>query len=113
MTRLLWKVRDRMRDLLQVHGTSATKQRLWNTEFARGHWDGLDTTTDDCVYLRIEKSANRGSILDLGCSSGSTANELDEGSYNEYIGVDISGVATAKAEKRTEANGSAHRRRVL
>jgi SAM-dependent methyltransferase len=65
------------------------------------------------VYSRIEKAAHGGSILDLGCGSGSTANELDEESYGEYVGVDISEVAIAKAQKRTEANGRVHKCRFL
>jgi SAM-dependent methyltransferase len=113
MAELLRKVHDRMRDLLQTHGTSFTKQRLWDTEFAKGRWDPLDTTADDCVYSRIERSANGGSILDLGCGSGSTANELDGNSYGEYIGVDISEVAIARAQRRTEANGRAHKCKFL
>jgi SAM-dependent methyltransferase len=113
MAELLRRVRDRMRDLLQTHGTSATKQRLWDTEFANGRWDVLDTTADDCVYSRIEKAVNGGSILDLGCGSGSTANELDEHSFGEYTGVDISEVAVAKAQRRTEANGRAHKCKFL
>ena len=113
MAKLLRKVRDKMRDLLQTHGPRATKQRLWDTEFAKGRWDVLDTTVDDCVYARIERSAKGGSILDLGCGSGSTANELDVDSYREYIGVDISEVAIVKAQKRTEANGRAHKCKFL
>jgi 2-polyprenyl-6-hydroxyphenyl methylase/3-demethylubiquinone-9 3-methyltransferase len=107
MAKIVRKVRDRMRDLLQTHGTSAVKQKLWDTEFARGRWDVLDTTMDDCVYSRIEKAAKGGSILDLGCGSGNTPNELGGDSFSEYIGVDISEVALEKAQKRTEANGRA------
>jgi SAM-dependent methyltransferase len=113
MAELLRRVRDRVRDLLQTHGTSATKQKLWDGEFANGRWDVLDTTTNDCVYSRIERAANGGSILDLGCGSGSTVNELDESSFSEYVGVDISEVAIAKAQRRTEANGRAHKCRFL
>ena len=113
MAELLRRVRDRLRDLLQTHGTSATKQKLWDGEFTNGRWDVLDRTTDDCVYSRIERAANGGSILDLGCGSGSTANELDESSFGEYVGVDISEVAIAKAQRRTEANGRAHKCRFL
>src|SRR5271165_6033684 len=113
MAELLRKARDRMRDLLQTHGTLATKQRLWDTEFAKGRWDVLDTTPDDCVYSRIERSANGGSILDLGCGSGNTANELDGNSFGEYIGVDISEVAIDKAQRRTEANDRAHKCRFV
>lgn len=99
------KVRDRFRDLLQTHGSSRTKQRLWDEEFANGRWDCLDSTANDCVYSRIERWANGGSILDLGCGSGSTANELDSNAFREYIGVDISEVALSKAQQRTAENG--------
>ena len=48
--------------------------------------------------------ASNGSILDLGCGSGSTGNELDPAAYERYVGVDISDVAIAKAQQRTEEN---------
>lgn len=103
----LRRVKDRFRDLLQTHGSSKTKQRLWDEEFSNGRWDILDTTTDDCVYERIERWAKGGSILDLGCGSGNTANELEIGAFREYIGVDISESALSKARARTEGNGRA------
>ncbi len=87
MSVLIRKVKDRFRDLLQTHGSSKTKQRLWDTEFATSRWDCLDTTTDDCVYPRLERWVKGGSILDLGCGSGSTANELDGSAFGEYTGV--------------------------
>ena len=98
----LHKARDRFRALLQTHGSAKPKQRLWDTEFANGRWDCLDTTTDDCVYSRLESWGKGGSILDLGCGSGSTANELTESAFSEYIGVDISEVAIEKAQERTD-----------
>jgi SAM-dependent methyltransferase len=101
----LRKIRDRFRDLQQTHGSSQTKQRLWDEEFASGRWDCLDSTAEDCVYERIERWAYGGSILDLGCGSGSTANEMEGDTFSHYIGVDISEVAVAKAQKRTEENG--------
>jgi SAM-dependent methyltransferase len=102
-----------MRDLLQTHGSGETKRRLWDAEFGKGRWDCLDTTADDCVYSRIEKATLGGSILDLGCGSGSTANELRADAYSEYVGVDISSVAIDKALKRTKENGRAHKCRFL
>ncbi len=45
-----------------------------------------------------------GSILDLGCGSGSTGNELSGTAYQVYTGVDISDVALENAKKRTEEN---------
>ncbi len=61
-------------------------------------------TPDDCVYPYVEKHAKRGSILDLGCGSGSTANELASDTYREYVGVDISDVAISKAINVTKEN---------
>ncbi len=84
---------------------------LWNAEFSQARWDCLDTTVGDCVYSYIEKAATGGSILDLGCGSGSTANELSANTYRDYTGVDISDVAIDKARKRTEKNGRADKSR--
>lgn len=98
------KARGALRGLLQAYGTRHIKKRLWDVEFSKGRWDCLDRTPDDCVYPYLEKYANNGSILDLGCGSGSTGNELDTAVYEHYVGVDISGVAIAKAQERTEEN---------
>lgn len=99
------KVKDRFRDYLQTHGSTKTKQGLWDEEFANGRWDCLDSTEGDCVYPILEKWARGGSILDLGCGSGNTANELNLDAISAYTGVDISEAALAKARERTEQNG--------
>jgi SAM-dependent methyltransferase len=94
-----------LRTLVHTYGTGGAKRYLWNVEFAGGKWQCLDATPDDCVYPHIEKHARHGSILDLGCGSGSTANELDEASYRDYTGVDISDIALEKARTKTAENG--------
>jgi SAM-dependent methyltransferase len=81
--------------------------RLWNQEFSGTHWDFIDNTAGDCVYPHLERHLNKGSILDLGCGPGNTANELDGDAYEAYVGVDISEAALAKATKRTEKSGRA------
>lgn len=108
---LVRKLRNILRRLLQVYGTSNAKRWLWNTEFSGGRWDCLARTPGDCVYPYVEKYANNGSILDLGCGSGSTANELSATACRAYIGVDISDVAINKGRRRTEENGRADRNR--
>jgi 2-polyprenyl-6-hydroxyphenyl methylase/3-demethylubiquinone-9 3-methyltransferase len=105
------KARGALRALLQAYGTRHIKQRLWDVEFAKGRWDCLDRTAGDCVYPYLERYANRGSILDLGCGSGSTGNELDPTAYDHYVGVDISDVAIVKAQERTEENRRTDRNR--
>ena len=105
------RVQNILRGLLQAYGTKNVKRYLWNIEFSQGRWDCLDRTPLDCVYPYVEKYANGGSILDLGCGSGSTGNELDATTYRHYMGVDISDVAIEKARRRTEENGRAHQNR--
>lgn len=107
------KTRNVMRRLLQDYGTSRMKRSLWNAEFLGGRWDCLDTTPGDCVYPYVAKYAFNGSVLDLGCGSGSTANELALTSYRDYTGIDISDVAIDKAKRRTESNGRADRSRFV
>jgi SAM-dependent methyltransferase len=99
------KLSNKLRFLLQAYGTNRLKKSLWDAEFARGHWDHLDATPEDCVYPILAKYANKGHILDLGCGSGNTGNELEESAYSEYVGVDISEVAINKAGKRTLETG--------
>jgi SAM-dependent methyltransferase len=107
------KMENRLRGLLQVYGTPRIKTRLWDGEFSRGRWDFLDRTPGDCIYPHVERYANNGRILDLGCGSGSTPNELDATAYRDYIGVDISEVALEKARRRSEESGRTGRHRYV
>jgi SAM-dependent methyltransferase len=93
--------------VLMVYGPSSVKKRLWDREFSGTKWDFIDNTVGDCVYPHLEKFAENGSILDLGCGPGNTANELAATAYKTYVGVDISEAALAKAVRRTQENGRA------
>ena len=59
------------------------------------------------MYQYVEKYARGGSILDLGCGSGNTGNELDATRYTSYLGVDISDVAVQRAMERSTRTGRA------
>ena len=61
------------------------------------------------MYPYLEKYANKGNILDLGCGPGNTANELSASVYRKYVGVDISEAALAKAVERSRKNGRAEK----
>jgi SAM-dependent methyltransferase len=98
------KARNALRALLQAYGTKSIKRSLWNAEFSRGRWGCLEVSPGDVVYRYIEKYANKGSILDLGCGSGSTGNELDATEYGDYTGVDISDVAIETARRGAKEN---------
>jgi SAM-dependent methyltransferase len=93
------------RGLILSYGPTQAKKAVWNKEFTNGKWDFINETSNDCIYSNLEKHARRGSILDLGCGPGNTANELAEGAYQTYVGVDIAEAALAKAEQRTLENG--------
>ncbi len=95
------------RGALLSYGPSSIKKRIWDKEFSGAKWNFIDETAGDCVYPFLEKYANNGNVLDLGCGPGNTANELAANVYEHYIGVDISGAALAKAVKRSEDNGRA------
>jgi len=90
---------------LKSYGPSGLKKILWDKEFSGTKWDFINNTEGDCVYENLEKHAKGGSILDLGCGPGNTANELATDAYSKYIGVDISEAALAKALRRTVETG--------
>jgi SAM-dependent methyltransferase len=94
-----------MRGFLLSYAPTRVKKFFWDKEFSGTKWDFIDNTAGDCVYSYLEKYSRQGDILDLGCGPGNTANELAEGSYRTYIGVDISDAALAKAIERTNKNG--------
>ncbi len=102
---VIQKVRNVLRGVLVVWGGTKIRKHLWNSEFAKGRWNCLDETPEDCVYYYVEKYCEGGSILDLGCGSGNTGNELDASKYQDYTGVDVSDVAVQKAIDRTKRSG--------
>jgi SAM-dependent methyltransferase len=93
--------------LIKRWGGAAAKRLLWDQEFANGQWDYLESTPDDPIYGCLEKYARQGSILDLGCGSGNTGNELEWAKYGSYTGADVSSVAVDKAQARSRQNGRA------
>jgi len=107
------KGRNVTRGLLQRYGTSSIKKRLWDREFSRGRWDCLDRMPNDCLYPHVERHANHGSVLDLGCGPGTTGTELAAEAYTCYTGVDVSQVAVEKARKRAEEHRRADKNSYL
>jgi SAM-dependent methyltransferase len=91
--------------IMKRWGGAAAKKLLWDQEFANGQWDYLESTPDDPIYGCLEKYARQGSVLDLGCGSGNTGNELEWAKYGSYTGVDVSSVAVEKANARSRQNG--------
>jgi 2-polyprenyl-3-methyl-5-hydroxy-6-metoxy-1,4-benzoquinol methylase len=92
---------------LKSYGPSGLKRILWDSEYSTRKWDFADNTGSDCVYSHLEKHAATGSILDLGCGTGNTSNELATAAYQSYLGVDISEICLNKARKRSQETGRA------
>lgn len=90
--------------ILKRWGNTFIKKSIWNEEFACGQWDFLEHTGDDAIYHYLEKYSKMGSILDLGCGSGNTGNEMDVQKYGSYTGVDISESAIQRAITRSKNN---------
>jgi SAM-dependent methyltransferase len=91
--------------ILKRWGNTAKRKSIWDEEFSSGKWDYLDNTCDDPIYTFLERYCNGGVILDLGCGSGNTGNEMDASKYSGYTGVDISESAVRKAVARSQSNG--------
>src|SRR5262245_38316922 len=102
-----------VRGFIQGYGPEPLKRRVWNREYARGRWAGLESMAGDCLYRHVEEHARGGDILDLGCGPGATGNEIEEASYRTYTGVDISDVAVAKARARSAGTLRAAKNRYL
>jgi SAM-dependent methyltransferase len=92
---------------LKAYGPSGLKRILWDKEYSGTKWDFAYHSERDCVYFHLQKYAANGSILDLGCGMGNTANELPANAYEKYLGVDISEVCLSKARRRSQENGRA------
>lgn len=100
-----------VRGFLLSFGPTSFKRMLWDKEYSEEKWAFAYDTLGDCVYPYLEKYVAGGSILDIGCGSGNTANELKCDAYRSYVGVDISEVALAKAARRSRENRRQHKNR--
>lgn len=110
---LITKARNSLRGLVQAYGPKPAKRLLWNREFSTGKWDFLDKTGDRSMQSKIEKHADNGHILDLGCGSGTTGIDLNPDRYISYTGVDISDVAIKRAKSRARQSGRQERNQYL
>jgi SAM-dependent methyltransferase len=110
---LLKKWKACARSVKQTWGSTKVKRDLWNAEFSEGRWESIDHVSADCVYPYVEKYCCNGCILDLGCGSGNTGNELDLSKYKSYMGVDLSDVAIRQSIARSESNGRSKRNRYV
>lgn len=74
---------------------------LWDTDYTQGTWeylkDNLEVERYQTVLQAVERYLGEGSILEVGCGEGILQSRMQPGSYNKYMGIDISKVAIRKA----------------
>lgn len=98
------KITNKLYAILKKWGNIGIKRFLWDREFSSGKWNYIEHTIDDIIYHYIEKYSNNGDILDLGCGSGNTGNEININKYRHYTGVDVSMQAIQKARVISKQN---------
>lgn len=101
VTRRVGKI---LRGLIYKYGAESFKKRVWNWDYSHNRY-GYGNSAGDFLYPFLVEHAHNGSILDLGCGEGKTANELSLEAYTKLVGVDISDVAVAKARLWSERSG--------
>src|ERR1039457_6827003 len=86
--------------IIKRWGSTSAKELVWDSEYRVGKWDFANGRPSDVardpIYGFLETYGAGGSVLDLGCGDGMTALEM-KNNFEEYVGVDVSGVAIAKA----------------
>jgi 2-polyprenyl-3-methyl-5-hydroxy-6-metoxy-1,4-benzoquinol methylase len=110
---LIQKTRNVVRGIRQRWGSRETKQRIWDREYAGGRWDHCEHTPDAYIYEYVYRFCHNGNVLDLGCGSGNTGNEMDTARYGRYTGIDVSHVAVRKAAARSAATGRTEKNRYV
>jgi 2-polyprenyl-6-hydroxyphenyl methylase/3-demethylubiquinone-9 3-methyltransferase len=95
---------SRLRGIVKRWGPSSLKQAVWDVEFRRGHHlHDLARHGRSAICDTVERYANGGDVLDLGCSDGHIGFRLDPGKYRGYTGVDISEIAIKEARAHSAA----------
>ena len=73
----------------------------WEHQYKKGKWeylhDPLEGPRFEAVIAALQRYADKGSILEIGCGEGILQSRMQPGSYSRYVGVDLSEVAIQKA----------------
>jgi SAM-dependent methyltransferase len=72
----------------------------WDDQYRRGRWARIAHDRDPLTVSLVEKYANGGSIVELGCGAGTLAVVVSPAVYTSYLGIDLSEVAVERARGR-------------
>ena len=85
-------------------GGSTMRRCSFDEYYISGRWDYIDSDHSDEMVKVVEKYANKGLILDMGCGTGILASLLGANSFTYYRGIDASTEAITLAHKRKSKN---------
>jgi len=88
---------------LTRHGSAYIKQICFNEKFSSGEWHFQCKPGNELATI-VERKANKGKILLLGCGSATLCQVLPEDCYESILGIDISTVAIEAACKHSKRN---------
>lgn len=98
---LLFLLTSPFRAMAKRWGSTWLKSIVWHQEFKRGKYlHDMKSISRSRICNDIERYANNGDILDLGCSDGHVGLGLDLTKYNRYIGIDISEIGIQEASEK-------------
>lgn len=103
-----------LKQLLRKAGIGGKYQlpsrQTWENEYREGSWDYLRSDEEMPRYAVIatylRKHCPGGVLLDAGCGEGILCDHLWPGSYAQYLGLDFSSEAIARANARPRVNAS-------
>jgi SAM-dependent methyltransferase len=98
--RKLFSIRAIVYYLFTRFGSWNMRSWAYDRQTGKEGWKFLDKTHSSEVVRVVEKYANNGRILDMGCGPGTLVSLLNPSSFKYYQGVDVSSEAIALARKR-------------
>lgn len=79
---------------------------VWEKQYGRGKW--LNGQRSPVVLRLVSQLCQGGTLVEFGCGDGLLPRLLPDGSFSNYIGIDISKVAIRCAKQRHPARGDCH-----
>lgn len=83
------------------YGNAYIKQLCFNEKFSSGEWH-FECKSGDELATIVERKANKGKILILGCGTAKLCQVLPDDCYESILGIDISTVAIEDARKHAK-----------
>ena len=90
--------------LVTRFGGSSLRRRVFARLYSTGVWTFTDKNILPEMVALVEKYADGGCVLDLGCGTGRLAAMLSPETFSHFMGVDISPEAITRANQRNTQN---------